>query len=67
MSSWYENPIAFEPKKPAAKTSWWTAPDVQMDRAKFQACVVANEIERLNKRSSSYTHDKFPGKQKHTK
>ena len=67
MSSWRENPIAFEPKTKPATGSWWTRPDLQADRAKFQECVVANEIERLNKRSSTYTHDKFPGKQKHIK
>ncbi len=67
MSSWKSNPIAFEPKKPAAKSSWWIDPEVQMDRAKFQACVVANEIERLNHRTSSFTHDKWPNASKHRK
>ncbi len=64
MSSWDETPIAFEPKPKPAKGSWWIQPEVQMDRVKFQACVVANEIERLNKRTSTYTHDKFPKPQK---
>ncbi len=64
---WKDNPVAFEPKRAVAKDSWWARPELQLDRAKFQACVVANEIERLNKRSSTYTHDKFPGKPKHTK
>jgi hypothetical protein len=64
MSSWKSNPIAFEPKREAAKTSWWASPDMQIDRAKFQARVVANEIDNLNKRTSQWTHDKFPKPQK---
>ena len=67
MSSWKTHPLAFEPKPPKAHDSWWARPDVQHDRAAFQACVVANEIERLNKRTSQWTHDKFPQTQKHGK
>lgn len=67
MSSWRDNPIAFELKKPVARDSWWTRPELQTDRRKFQACVVVNEIERLNKRASTFTHDKFTSNKKHGK
>ena len=64
MSSWIETPIAFEPKRKPATDSWWTRADVQNNREKVQQFMVANEIERANRRVSSYTHDKFPGPHK---
>ncbi len=64
MSSWSETPIAFEPKRKPEKSSWWIAEDVQHDRAAFQAQVVAREIDRLNRRTSTFTHDKWPGGKK---
>ncbi len=60
MSSWLENPIAFEPKKPAAKSSWWTDPKVQADRGAFQKHLVAAAIDHVNSGKTNFTYDKFP-------
>jgi hypothetical protein len=64
MSSWIETPIAFEPKRKPATSSWWTDPKVQTDRAEFQKHLVAAAIDHVNSGRTSFTYDKFPKPQK---
>lgn len=63
MSSWREDPIAFQPKSKSGG-SWWTEPAVCASREAFQHRLIAEEISRMNGKGSPFTHDKFPKPQK---
>lgn len=63
--SFRKSPLAFAQKQPSQKDSWWTRPQMQTDRAAFSAQIASDVQARMNKLSSRYSHDKFPGKQKH--
>jgi hypothetical protein len=58
----FTDPIAFEPKKAAPKSSWWAHPDVQSDRGRFTAWALAEQSRIVGNPkfgSDKRTHDRF--------